>query len=233
MRAHLPEAVAAFFKNGGRRCFVVRVAGGDAASARLRVPGLVGLDSAGNAQLASLRAASPGTWATGLRLASRLRSTPLPVDAFTLQGDGSLLWLTGSAPQAIQVGDLLRLIFDDGQMWLFPVTAQAASSDPAAATTVTLATSRAYQVRTALAAPLAVDAVARLTLDGTEALVFDEGELASDANGLALRLTGAGSTPTAVGDVLRLALAGGEVVLFPVSQTQALDDVGSPPQPQD
>ncbi|MFZ2359985.1 MAG: hypothetical protein WA040_11645, partial [Anaerolineae bacterium] len=30
VRAHLPEAVAAFFRNGGRRCFVVRVAGSDA-----------------------------------------------------------------------------------------------------------------------------------------------------------------------------------------------------------
>lgn len=232
VRAHLPEAVAAFFKNGGRRCFVVRVAGGDAASARLRVPGLVGLPSggAGNPRLAALCAGSPGVWSTDLRLASRLRATPLPLDAFTVQSDGSLLWLTGSAPQAIQTGDLLRLVFDDGQEWLFPVTAQLASSAPAAATSVTLSSSRAYQVRSALAAPLAVTAVARLTLDGTEPLAGD-GELSSGENGLSLLLTGEAAMAAAPGDVLRLALTGGEEVLFAVAGTQALGEVGSPPQP--
>ena len=32
--ANLPGAVRAFFDNGGRRCYVVRVAGGDARAAR-------------------------------------------------------------------------------------------------------------------------------------------------------------------------------------------------------
>ncbi len=130
--AHLPEAVAAFFRNGGRRCYVVRVAGDDASSARLPAPGLVGIPSgsAGAPRLAWLPAATPGVWSKDVRLASRLRPTPLPASAFSVQSDGSLRWLTGSAPQAVQVGDLLRLVFGDGQEWLFPVTDQAASSDP-------------------------------------------------------------------------------------------------------
>jgi hypothetical protein len=233
VRAHLPEAVAAFFKNGGRRCFVVRVAGGEASSARLRVPGLVGLDDADTPQLPWLHAASPGAWSARLRLASRLRSTPLPVGAFAVQPDGRLLWQTGSAPQAIQIGDLLRLTFVDGQQWLFPITAQAASSDPDTPTTVTLTSNRAYQVIAELAVPLAVTAVARLTLDGTETLAGD-GELSSDGSqgGLALLMAGEGAASVVAGDVLRLSLAGGGTSLFAVNQSQARAEIGSPPEPQ-
>ena len=234
VRAHLPEAVAAFFMNGGRRCYVVRVAGDDASAARLRVPGLVGLGNAGDPRLAWLPAATPGLWSKDLRLASRLRPTPLPASAFSVQSDGSLRWLTGSAPQAIQIGDLLRLVFDNGQEWLFPVTAQAASSDPEAATTVTLYGSRAFQVLSALAAPVAVAAAARLTPDGTEAVALVDGELQAGDGGLAVRLTGAEVAGIAVGDVLTLTLAGGETVLLAVTETQALDDAAytSPPEPQ-
>lgn len=234
VRAHLPEAVAAFFKNGGRRCYVVRVAGDDSSSARLRVPGLVGIPSgsAGNPRLAALPAATPGLWSKDLRLASRLRPTPLPVAAFSVQGDGSLRWMTGSAPQAVQIGDLLRLVFDDGQEWLFPVTAQAASSDPETATTVTLRSSPAFQVLSELAAPAAVTAAARLTLDGSEAIALTDGEMSSGAGGLVVHLTGEQAAAIAAGDVLRLTLAGGASVLLGVAEARSLGDAGSPPEPQ-
>ncbi len=222
VRAHLPEAAAAFFKNGGRRCYVVRVAGEEASSARLRVPGLVGLDAAGNPRLAWLHAGSPGAWSERLRLASRLRAAPLPPGAFTVQSNGSLLWQTGSAPQAIQVGDLLRLVFEDGQEWLFPVTGQAASSDPETATTVTLFAGRALAVQRS-SAPRAATAMARLTLDGVQPLVA-EGELSTDADGLRLDVTGADAGAGQAGDVLRLTLAGGEVVLFGVTQARLVSD---------
>src|SRR5436305_7609410 len=39
--ANLPQAVHAFFDNGGRRCYVVRVAGHSARPNRFRLPGLV------------------------------------------------------------------------------------------------------------------------------------------------------------------------------------------------
>src|SRR5437588_1980377 len=39
--AALPQAVRAFFDNGGRRCYVVRVAGESASPNRFRLPGLV------------------------------------------------------------------------------------------------------------------------------------------------------------------------------------------------
>lgn len=224
VRAHLPEAVAAFFKNGGRRCFVVRVAGDDAASGRLRVPGLVGLDATGNPRLTSLRAGSPGTWSERLRLASRLRATPLPVGAFTAQPDGTLLWQTGSAPQAIQVGDLLRLVAVDGQEWLFPVTAQTASSDPETPTTVTLHSSQAFQVRRTLAAPIAVTAISRVTLDGSDPLAVDEAEIAEDGAGLVVRVRGASAEGIIAGDVLRLTLAGDDPALLAVDESRLLGE---------
>jgi len=230
--AHLPEAAAAFFRNGGRRCYVVRVAGGQAASARLRAPGLVGLDSVGNGRLGWLHAGSPGAWSKDVRLASRLRATPLPVSAFGVQGERSLLWLTGSAPQAIQIGDLLRLVFADGQEWLFPVTAQTASSDPETATTVTLHSSRCFPLIADLAAPATVAAAARLTLDGSEEIADAAGAPLTGGDGLTLRLTGAAAAAIVAGDVLRLTLAGGERYLFGVTGAQALGEVGSPPQPQ-
>lgn len=231
VRAHLPSAVAAFFKNGGRRCFVVRLAADTASTSRLRVAGLVGIDNADEPRLGWLHAGSPGSWSQTLRLASRLRLSPLPTSAFTVQDDGSLLWQTGSAPQAIQTGDLLRLVFADGQQWLFPVTGQLASADPEATTTVTLFATQAYEVRTELAAPgsLEVTGIARLTLDGTEMLV-GSGEMSPDAAGPTLVMTGADAEVVQSGDVLRLTLAGGDVVLFAVTGTQSLGETGSPPQ---
>src|SRR5262249_20051499 len=76
--ATLPRSVAAFFENGGRRCYVVRVAGASATTARLRVPGLVSLSDQA-LSLASLSASSAGAWGAGLRLATLLQVTALPV----------------------------------------------------------------------------------------------------------------------------------------------------------
>lgn len=81
--AHLPAAVASFFAGGGRRCYVVRVAGAGADSARFAVPKLKlatrERDATGHAgpwrladQDFELRANSPGAWADRYELAARL-----------------------------------------------------------------------------------------------------------------------------------------------------------------
>ncbi|MBH2042054.1 MAG: hypothetical protein I8H87_00650 [Comamonadaceae bacterium] len=90
LRAHLPAAVAAFFAGGGRRCYVIRVAGDQADSARFAVAGLrlatrqrvAGAGAgAGPWTLAgsdfTLRANSPGTWAELDQLAVRLSGCAL------------------------------------------------------------------------------------------------------------------------------------------------------------
>lgn len=90
--AHLQPAVEAFFGNGGRRCFVIRVAGKGACSAQFGMAGLTlwvrqaGVWKDGGLDL-QLKASSPGTWADRLETASRLRSEALRDGASLLRGD--------------------------------------------------------------------------------------------------------------------------------------------------
>ena len=134
--ANLHTSVETFFANGGRRCYVVRVAGERATRTRLRLPSIVALDTQDATgpqptfnqsempRQVALLAASEGRWAGSLSLATRLQSTPLPIAAFSLgagTGAQELIWETGGAPQAIQPGELLRLTLDDGRQWLYAI----------------------------------------------------------------------------------------------------------------
>ena len=88
--AHLPGAVRAFFNNGGRRCYVVRVAGPDARASRFRMPGLLGWsDEAGYCTVVA-RAASVGRWSERLTLATQLRVRPLPLSTLPPSGQAPL-----------------------------------------------------------------------------------------------------------------------------------------------
>ncbi len=120
--ANLSRSVAMFFANGGRRCYVVRVAGKAATATRFRVPGIVALKHDGTAKPVFVRASSAGRWSASLRLFTRFNLTPLPRNKFTLQDTHRITWETGSAPLAIQAGDLLRLTLTNREKWLFPVT---------------------------------------------------------------------------------------------------------------
>ena len=75
--AHLGPAVEDFFANGGRRCWVVRVAdGATAVRGGFPLAGLVGVDRATRRwRLASARARAVGSWAD--RLAVRRRLVPV------------------------------------------------------------------------------------------------------------------------------------------------------------
>lgn len=116
--ASLPTAVAGFFANGGRRCYVVRVAGPQAAPSRFCAPGLVAFAPTGNgrcqAERCTVAAAWPGRWSSTLGLATQLRVLPLP-PADRLAEPGYLTWPNGSAPLPIERGDLLRLTFAESQ----------------------------------------------------------------------------------------------------------------------
>lgn len=74
-RAHLGSAVESFFANGGRRCWVVRVAGPGALRHRFPLPGLV--SSAGEPAVARARAV--GSWCEGLTVGTALTRDPLPL----------------------------------------------------------------------------------------------------------------------------------------------------------
>jgi len=82
VHAYLGSAVRAFFANGGRRCWVIRVAGDSATHAYLQMPGMLksrGGVSAGTLDLepAFARSRSVGSWSDTLRLQTVLRARPM------------------------------------------------------------------------------------------------------------------------------------------------------------
>ncbi|MCB0108396.1 MAG: hypothetical protein KDE53_20890, partial [Caldilineaceae bacterium] len=110
--ASLPAAVAGFFANGGRRCYVVRVTGPNASHSRFYLPGLVACDAAAGSTSAApvtVDAASPGRWSTTLQLATQLRVLPLSPEALRFDGAGYFNWTTGAGALALESGDLLRI----------------------------------------------------------------------------------------------------------------------------
>lgn len=111
--ARLGDAVALFFANGGRRCYVVRVAGRGARRALFTVPNIKRVAPDGTLQPVALEAASEGHWADALQMATRLQSKFLPVTAFqplerTTTGF-ALDWDTGGVVSTLQAGDILRV----------------------------------------------------------------------------------------------------------------------------
>ena len=128
-RAQLAPAVRSFFENGGRRCWIVRVArsavsaapGADALNrARANffpVPSLAAcvFDEAGGVREivpAFARARSEGSWSDALEVGAGLLSRPFQVRTLALADN--VLEIYRDAPGEIAAGDLLRLTFDEG-----------------------------------------------------------------------------------------------------------------------
>ncbi|GHO87629.1 phage tail sheath C-terminal domain-containing protein [Dictyobacter formicarum] len=111
--AHLPTAVQAFFDNGGRRCYVVRVAGEGARSNRFRLPGLLAWDQQ-TLKTVIAPAAWVGRWSNAMRIGTQLRDTPLASISpkFTASNDGVEFDLIVPFRSSIRIGDVLRLQFD-------------------------------------------------------------------------------------------------------------------------
>jgi hypothetical protein len=122
---HLGPAVRSFFRNGGRRCHVVRVAAPSAAPAAFELPGLVVVDAAGKTGHALLAARSPGSWADGVRVGMALITASVPPLA---------LWSGPSVPRQGDVapGDVLRVRFPETG-WTLVVAVRAADRDELAA----------------------------------------------------------------------------------------------------
>jgi hypothetical protein len=207
--ANLPRAVEAFFDQGGRRCYVVRVVGVHAATATLPLPGVAGVDGDGNVTRPTLAATSPGAWANRLRLSLRLVSKPLPPTAFHFQPDGAVSWRTGGAPQAIQPGELLRFSSSDGTSRLVAVQSVALVSPLEG--TLTVGGSWA-ELRTAPSSPPTLVAA---FLPGAAAPLPIPGQPLSATRGMpAISVTRELAATLSVGDTLELSLSDGEDYLF-------------------
>ncbi|HEX3184329.1 MAG TPA: hypothetical protein VHQ94_06020 [Pyrinomonadaceae bacterium] len=226
----LPGAVANFFANGGRRCYVVRVCGKQASATRFRMPGIVALNSGGASQsrLVSVSASSAGAWSQQIRIGTRLRTTPLPVSAFSVTSSRELSWSTGSAPEAIQTGDVLRLTFDDESQWLFPVSSVETSVDASPAEAVRLLANFTWEaVRPELLSPpplvtqvqrVTATDVTSLDINGSLAVGPAEAAIAGERE-TEFVMFGTDAGAISAGDILNLALSDGSECLFAVSGT--------------
>ncbi|HEX8127971.1 MAG TPA: hypothetical protein VF527_02640, partial [Pyrinomonadaceae bacterium] len=136
--AYLAPAVRAFFDNGGRRCWIVRVARERAVeNARNRarsnffpVPGLMAgaLNTSDDARKgvleklnpAYVQARSEGSWSDDLGVSASLISRPAQVIDFSLAKLRVELAL--DSPDDLVAGDLLRLTFKNEYVLLFQAT---------------------------------------------------------------------------------------------------------------
>jgi hypothetical protein len=125
--AQLAPAVRAFFRNGGHRAWVVRVAGPGAERSRLPIAGLLESVHDGEPRAAALWSRARGSWADGLRVGAALISVP----AVLRSADAaSLEFRVEAGPNRPVAGDLLRLVA--GRLTLL-VAARAVSPAGAAA----------------------------------------------------------------------------------------------------
>ena len=125
--ALMPSSVRAFFRNGGTRCWVIRVAGKQATANRFPIPGLSVLEN-GIPTQAYASARSEGSWSDGIAVGSALRSDSLEVLSFSAPSVRLLLTSTDE----VAAGDLLRLTFGDAGdvFWLFVDTVTPALLSP-------------------------------------------------------------------------------------------------------
>jgi hypothetical protein len=119
-RSLLGPAVRAFFRNGGTRCWVVRVArqspppdepDDHARANRFPVPGLARLSPSGALSPVFLAARSEGSWSDDLSVSAAVELQPLSARASVEEGE---LALRLDAPDAVLPGDLLRLTWSRG-----------------------------------------------------------------------------------------------------------------------
>lgn len=110
----LHPCVRSFFSQGGRRCWILRVAGEGVEQAVFPLAGLVRAQrDAGTWRFApaTVRAAAAGSGADALRVSPRLAARPLRVRPLRREGEGEgiVLSAAASALADLRIGDLLRL----------------------------------------------------------------------------------------------------------------------------
>ncbi len=116
--AYLAPTVRAFFRNGGRRCWAIRVAGNARANV-FPLPNLVRY-AAGQLKPAFACARSAGSWSDSGRVGAACLSRFVQVRSMAGSSEAPLIDLTLTSPDEIVKGDLLRLTFraEQGDQYL-------------------------------------------------------------------------------------------------------------------
>jgi hypothetical protein len=174
--AYLPSAVRAFFRNGGKRCWVIRVADAKTAeSGMFPLAGLFSLKSGALTQ-AFASARSPGSWSDSLVASLFLRSHPVVVSSFSTDSTEVILALNSTGE--VTAGDLLRFTFPgtDNVYWFFvdSVTAMGNTSPPSTRRgqmVSATATTRFWETLTSTPPPGVLPVCERITMD-----LFVQGE---------------------------------------------------------
>jgi hypothetical protein len=113
--AYLASAVRAFFRNGGRRCWVIRVAG-KATYNTFPLPGMIQMqwDQIQNKwkiQQASAQARSAGSWSDELQVSTALLNEATTVSDLAFSDDKASITLTLTSDFDVEAGSFLQLIY--------------------------------------------------------------------------------------------------------------------------
>jgi hypothetical protein len=114
--AYLAPAVRAFFRNGGRRCWIIRVASALAVYNLFSIPGMVRLQwieqgKQWDIRPALIQARSAGSWSDGLQVNAALISETAAVSDLRFADDKTSLSLTLTSDFAVEPGRLLQLTY--------------------------------------------------------------------------------------------------------------------------
>jgi hypothetical protein len=128
IRAHLGPAVRAFFRNGGQRCWIIRVARQAANNIQplnrarynyFPIPYLGRAEFNANGQLSKVtpafaRGRSQGSWSDPIRISSALLSRPIQVVG-SLHRDGSeyVMQMARDPSNTLDAGDMIRLVYEN------------------------------------------------------------------------------------------------------------------------
>ncbi|MBV8519272.1 MAG: phage tail sheath family protein [Acidobacteria bacterium] len=166
--AQLAPCVRAFFRNGGRRCWVVRVAG-EAVANTFVVPGLMQFDGVALTPAIAI-ARSEGSWSDALRVKTNLNAQPLRF----VDTDLTSLIVAVTSTTEVAAGDLVRLAWSDADetLYLFVESVDEVALSPLSATLrglrlggTALWTKALAQIAAPVSAPAGSASAAKLTFD--------------------------------------------------------------------
>ena len=257
--AHLPRTVQAFFDNGGRRCYVVRVAGEGARVNWFRLPGLLvwsSVEGIDGLSWAVAPAASRGAWSDTMRLSTQLRVERFQVRAFrpgaVSPPQGTEIEIEASNGDAVRPGDLLRLTGADSTLLVFRVAnVTVDSSGGRVGTTRLIIAAHPLQelgFATSLGEPIPMPSTVHRLVERLDA--FGDPDRAEPPPSV-WQLVGMADRPfepvpsrpgvyglfvptdagVATGDLLRVACSDGREALMTVGEVGWSQDDASPPQP--
>jgi hypothetical protein len=128
VRAYLGPVVRDFFRQGGRRCWIIRVAR-DAKYNYFPIPSLLERRANGELFPAFASARAEGSWSDALRVGATLQTNSIEVTGASFVENQ--FELSPNSPGDVQPGDLLRFNLRDEGYCLFGVVESTEAAEPA------------------------------------------------------------------------------------------------------